>query len=60
MDETKQQKAPADEDLGIDLYDLFYLFRQKLVGILIALVLVVFALGNTLPGVGGRKKAVSG
>ncbi len=39
MDETKQQKAPADEDLGIDLYDLFYLFRQKLVGILIALVL---------------------
>lgn len=41
MEETKrtQQQNPADDDLGIDLYDLFYLFRQKLIGILIALVL---------------------
>lgn len=41
MEETKQtqQQNPADEELAIDLYDLFYLFRQKLIGILIALVL---------------------
>lgn len=37
MDETKLRQA--DEDLGIDLYDLFYLFRQKLPGILISMVL---------------------
>lgn len=50
MDETKQQQtsaqqATADEELGIDLYDLFYLFRQKIVGILIALVLGGVATG---------------
>lgn len=38
MDETKLQQQ-ADEELGIDLYDLFYLFRQKLPGILITMVL---------------------
>ena len=37
MDETKLRQA--DEDLGIDLYDLFYLFRQKLPGILVSMVL---------------------
>ncbi len=37
MDETKLRQA--DEDLGVDLYDLFYLFRQKLPGILISMVL---------------------
>ena len=38
MDETKLQQQ-VDEELGIDLYDLFYLFRQKLPGILICMVL---------------------
>lgn len=45
MDETKQPQIQNDEDLGIDLYDLFYLFRQKLVGILIAFVLGGIAVG---------------
>lgn len=50
MDETKQQQqqqqqSPVDDELGIDLYDLFYLFRQKLIGILIALVLGGMATG---------------
>lgn len=35
----KPELRQVDEDLGIDLYDLFYLFRQKLPGILISLVL---------------------
>ena len=37
MDETKLRQT--DEELVIDLYDLFYLFRQKLPGILISTVL---------------------
>lgn len=37
MDETKLRQT--DEELVIDLYDLFYLFRQKLPGILISMVL---------------------
>lgn len=37
MNETKPRQV-VEEDLGIDLYDLFYLFRQKLPGILISLV----------------------
>ena len=49
MDETKQlqvqSQVQSDEDIGIDLYDLFYLFRQKLVGILIAFVIGGAAVG---------------
>lgn len=45
MDETKQLQVQSDEDIGIDLYDLFYLFRQKLVGILIAFVIGGAAVG---------------
>lgn len=45
MDETKQLQIQSDEDIGIDLYDLFYLFRQKLVGILIAFVVGGIAVG---------------
>ncbi|MCI8817686.1 MAG: ABC transporter permease [Oscillibacter sp.] len=43
---------------AMELYN--WPFASAIAMILIALVLVVFALGNTLPGVGGRKKAVSG
>lgn len=45
MDETKQLQTQPDEDIGIDLYDLFYLFRQKLAGILIAFVIGGAAVG---------------
>ena len=37
MDETNLRQI--DEELGIDLYDLLYLFRQKLPGILISMIL---------------------